>query len=156
VTAAPFFMRLEEACDADFDWLGGMIAAPKPLRVAPELSPPEVLAIVRTLPANWLMVVDDEVVGIIGIKAWSEDRKSAEVGYGTAASRRGLGHAKQAVAHLIGHLQEVGLVSVTAETSVDNLASQRVLLMNGFVEVGRRVDEEDGLVICWQRSVEDA
>lgn len=146
-------MRLEHAEDRDFDWLGGTIPPTRPLRIAPDLQPPAVLEIVRTLPANWLMIVDDEVVGIIGIKAWSEDRQSAEVGYGTAASRRGLGHAKQAVALLVDHLASSGLRAIIAETSIDNPASQRVLVANGFAEVGRRTDEEDGPLICWRRTI---
>jgi len=145
-------MRLEKADDRDFDWLAGTLAPTRPLRIAPDLSPPEVLAIVRTLPANWLMIVDGEVVGIIGIKSWSKDHQSAEIGYGTAASRRGLGHAKRAVALLVDQLANSGLTAVLAETSIDNPASQRVLTANGFADVGRRIDDEDGPLICWRRS----
>jgi RimJ/RimL family protein N-acetyltransferase len=39
---------------------------------------------------------------------------------------------------------------VSAETRVDNIASQRVLERNGFVQIGERVDAEDGPLICWQ------
>lgn len=144
-------MRLERAEDGDFDWLGGRTPAPKPLRVAPGLSPPEVLAIVRTLPANWLMIVDDEVVGIIGVKAFGDDRRSPEIGYGTAESRRGLGYASRAVGLLLQEFEREGLTQALAETSVDNLPSQRVLLANGFEATGRRDDEEDGPLICWRR-----
>ena len=40
---------------------------------------------------------------------------------------------------------------VNAETSIDNIASQRVLERNGFARVGERVDEEDGPLYCWRK-----
>jgi RimJ/RimL family protein N-acetyltransferase len=149
-------MRLERADDLDFDWLAGRSPTRDSLRVAPDLSPAEVLEIVRTLPANWLMIVDQEVVGMIGVKSWGDDGRSAEIGYGTAASRTGRGFAKAAVALLCDELAATGVCEICAETSVDNLPSQHVLAANGFVECGRRVDEEDGPLICWRRDVGSA
>ena len=149
-------MRLEQAEDGDFDWLAGDTPPRDGFSVAPDLSPPGVLAIVRTLPANWLMIVEGEIVGIIGVKAWGENRRWAEIGYGTAGSRRGRGHAKRAIAQLLEELRSEGIEHVRAETSVDNLPSQHVLLANGFLEVGRRDDEEDGPLICWRRSIATA
>lgn len=40
--------------------------------------------------------------------------------------------------------------ALTAETSVDNPASQTVLARNGFRRVGEREDAEDGPLICWR------
>lgn len=149
-TVAPFSMRLERASDGDFEWLEGNAAGRQGLTLAPDLAPPGVVAIVRTMPANWLMIVGDEVVGLIGVKDYALDGCSAEIGYGTAASRRGLGYARQAVGLLADELAQHGIAEIRAETSVDNPASQRVLAGSGFEEIGRRVDDEDGPLICWR------
>lgn len=41
------------------------------------------------------------------------------------------------------------VTAITAETALDNAASQRVLERNGFERVGERFDAEDGQLICW-------
>lgn len=46
---------------------------------------------------------------------------------------------------------DLRVTAVTAETSVQNQASQRVLERNGFLRTGGRVDPEDGELICWRR-----
>jgi DNA-directed RNA polymerase beta subunit len=43
---------------------------------------------------------------------------------------------------------DLGVTALTAETSTSNEPSQRVLARNGFVQVGERVDDEDGQLIC--------
>jgi RimJ/RimL family protein N-acetyltransferase len=140
---------LEPATDEDFRWLLGERSSTHPLRVAPDLAPPEVLAIVRGLPANWLIVVADELVGIIGLK--TDGGKEVEIGYGVAASRGGRGFATAAVTALLPILQASAVCVVTAETSIDNIASQRVLERNGFIRTGERVDDEDGPLYCWRK-----
>jgi RimJ/RimL family protein N-acetyltransferase len=42
------------------------------------------------------------------------------------------------------------VTALTAETSTSNEPSQRVLVRNGFVQVGERIDDEDGRLICWR------
>ena len=144
-------LDLHPATSADFDWLLGSGEIARPWSVAPDLAPAGVIEIVRTLPANWLIIAGDEVVGIIGLKTEAAGR--AEIGYGVAASRERQGLASAAVAALLPVLNARQIVAVTAETSVDNTASQRVLDRNGFVRIGGRVDEEDGPVIVWERRV---
>jgi len=144
-------MKLKPANDDDFRWLLGQLPATRPLTVAPDLAPDDVIAIVRRLPANWLMIVGDELVGIIGLK--NDAGSEVEVGYGTAASRWGRGYASAALAALLPVLSERGVRGVNAETSVKNPSSQRVLERNGFARVGERVDEEDGPVIVWRREI---
>jgi len=41
------------------------------------------------------------------------------------------------------------VAQISAETGVENIASQRFLERNGFLRVGQRVDGKDGLVVCW-------
>ncbi|HWV61907.1 MAG TPA: hypothetical protein VN034_14685, partial [Sphingopyxis sp.] len=48
---------------------------------------------------------------------------------------------------------EPAVEAITAETSVANLPSERVLLRNGFGKVGERLDEQDGPLNCWRRDV---
>jgi RimJ/RimL family protein N-acetyltransferase len=143
---------LQRATDEDFRWLLAERAPTRPLQVAPDLAPPEVLEIIRGLPVNWLIVVADELVGIIGIKSDSIDE--VEIGYGVATSRQKRGHATSAVAALLPVLNARAVRVVNAETSVDNLASQRVLERNGFTRVGERVDDEDGPLYCWRRPLD--
>lgn len=144
-------VELYRATDADFPWLLGQAAATRPLTVAPDLAPPPVLEIVRSLPANWLIVAGGEIVGIIGLK--SDDGCEVEIGYGIAASRQGRGLAGGAVAALLPILAKRDVTMVRAETSVDNRVSQRVLERNGFSRTGERIDDEDGPLYCWERRV---
>jgi len=100
--------------------------------------------------ASWLIVETGEVVGLCSITRPPKDGV-VDIGYGIAPSRRKLGHATRAVGDIVewakGHPD---VVALTAETSTGNPASQRVLAANGFVRTGERVDEEDGLLVCWR------
>ncbi|WP_439500484.1 GNAT family N-acetyltransferase [Aminobacter ciceronei] len=136
-------------------------AAPNDLRLVPDsaIAPPEVLQMLADLagairtgfaPAAWLIVEDGELVGLCSVARPPEDGE-VHIGYGVAASRQGRGAATRAIAELLtwaGADPRVG--RVTAETGVDNLASQRVLERNDFVRIGERLDVEDGRLICWQ------
>ncbi|MGZ4629999.1 GNAT family N-acetyltransferase [Oryzihumus sp.] len=64
--------------------------------------------------------------------------QSASVGYWISADRTGRGLATAAVADALAlAFGPLALHRVQGETQPDNLASQRVLLRNGFVEYGR-------------------
>jgi RimJ/RimL family protein N-acetyltransferase len=58
--------------------------------------------------------------------------------------------ATLAVGELLAQAARDGIGVVLATTTVANRASQIVLERNGFAEVGRRVDEEDGAVKDWK------
>jgi RimJ/RimL family protein N-acetyltransferase len=101
---------------------------------------------------DWLILDGDEVVGLISLKAPADASGVAEIGYGIAESRWGCGHATAALALTLKELVgDPRIRRITAETTVANLASQRVLEKNGFVRAGARVDPDDGDLICWQR-----
>src|SRR5579862_3209407 len=91
----------------------------------------------RTLPrlggyGSWLMVVDDEVVGLCSYKTPPTAEGLVEIGYGIAPQRRRLGYATQAAGLLIEAARNDERVrALTAETALANLASQRVLEING-------------------------
>ena len=76
---------------------------------------------------------------------------TVEIGYGIVASFAGRGYATRGVTLLLAEaFARPEVCAVTAETSVENPASQRVLEKNGFTRVGRREDAEDGPLICWR------
>jgi ribosomal-protein-alanine N-acetyltransferase len=67
--------------------------------------------------------------------------QSTSIGYWVSQSRNGEGTASAAVAAAKRvAFMELGLHRIQAETLVDNLASQRVLLKNGFIKYGLAPD----------------
>ena len=136
--------------------------APAPYRLCDSPpAPPEVLAMLAQLadhvrsvfsPAAWMIVEEGEIVGLISpTQTLDATDRSLRIGYGVAPTRWGEGIATRAVAHLAAWARDDDRVlALTAETSVDNLASQAVLARNGFQRVGEREDAEDGPLICWR------
>jgi len=101
-------------------------------------------------PASWLIVEADQVVGLCSVTR-PPTGGVIDIGYGVAPSRRDAGVAGRAIGDIAAWAKASPAVSaITADTSPDNIASQRVLQRNGFVAVGERIDEEDGPVICWR------
>lgn len=139
--------------------------APAPYRLADSpVAPPEVLAMLTELaerigvtfrPSAWMMVEDGEIVGLISpTQPLDPADRSLLIGYGVAPTRQGQGAATRAVADLVAWARDDDRVlALTAETSVDNPASQTVLARNGFQRVGEREDVEDGPLICWRLQV---
>ncbi|NYT41850.1 GNAT family N-acetyltransferase [Sphingomonas sp. R-74633] len=101
-------------------------------------------------PASWLIVEADEVVGLCSVTRPPVEGV-IDIGYGVAPSRQGRGFAGRAVRDIVAWAREDPRVqAITADTSPDNLPSRRVLAAAGFVQVGERIDAEDGLVLCWR------
>ncbi|QNA85108.1 GNAT family N-acetyltransferase [Sphingomonas sp. So64.6b] len=104
-------------------------------------------------PASWLIVEGAELVGLCSVTR-PPDGSVIDIGYGIAPDRRGRGSASRAIGEIVGWARDSGRVAaVTAETSVANIASQRVLSRNGFARVGERIDDEDGPLICWRHQL---
>ena len=154
---------LIEITDAHF---AALIAGERPngLAVAEGgVETPEMLAMLRGLSAEvgesfepnaWMIVEDGEVVGLCSLVRVPYVGDTVMIGYGVAASRRRRGIARRAVADLLTWARgdhRVGVV--TAETSIHNGPSQRVLEANGFQRSGERTDEEDGELFCWSVEV---
>lgn len=79
-------------------------------------------------------------------------QNAIEIGYGVVEAYEGRGYASAGVARMVEEaFAHGGVEAVTAETSVHNPASQRVLEKNGFQQTGRREDPEDGHLIQWKR-----
>ncbi|TCS10233.1 GNAT family protein [Caulobacter sp. BK020] len=154
---------LIEAADAHF---AALLAgeAPDGLAVAEGgIEAPEVLAMLRALSAEvgesfhpnaWLIVEDGEVVGLTSLVRTPYVGDTVMIGYGVAASRRRRGIARRAVADLLAWARADHRVrTVTAETSIHNGPSHRVLETNGFQRTGEREDDEDGPLFCWSVEV---
>jgi len=139
--------------------------APNPYRLCDSpLGSPEVLAMLAQLadtigeafrPSAWMIVEGGEIVGLISpTQPPDASDRSLLIGYGVAPTRRGRGVATRAVADLAAWARaDDRVLALTAETSVDNPASQAVLARNGFRRVGERDDAEDGALICWRLTV---
>lgn len=147
--------------DALYAWMLGGPAPIDNLSLPPDGASPEpVIAMLREAMkavrnvhthGDWLIVDGSEVVGLCGLKYPADSEGRVEIGYGVTPSRQGLGHAKRALSLMLEELShDPKIRRITAETAVGNRASQRVLEANGFIPCGRRVDPEDGELLCWQ------
>jgi RimJ/RimL family protein N-acetyltransferase len=74
---------------------------------------------------------DGRAVGGVGFKGQPVDGR-VEIGYGLAPSARGQGYAAEAVVALLAVASENGVSKVVADTTADNIASQRTLEGAGF------------------------
>ncbi|WP_447762261.1 GNAT family N-acetyltransferase [Sphingopyxis panaciterrae] len=103
-------------------------------------------------PASWLIVDEHEVVRLCSVTRPPQEGV-IDIGYGIAPSRQSRGIASRAIGEVVAWAtREPALRAITAETSVTNLPSERVLVRNGFCKVGERSDEQDGPLNCWHRS----
>jgi len=79
-----------------------------------------------------------------------------EVGYGLAESARGRGLATEALRAMTALAAQHGVAVMVAVTSVDNVASQRVLERAGFTRLlGTIQDDEDGPMLRWELLLRD-
>jgi RimJ/RimL family protein N-acetyltransferase len=74
---------------------------------------------------------DRRAIGGLGFKGQPRDG-CVEIGYGLAPSARGHGYAAEAVIALLTVATDHGLSRVIADTTLDNIASQRTLVRAGF------------------------
>ena len=77
---------------------------------------------------------DGRAIGGIGFKGQPDDG-CVEIGYGLAPSARGHGYAAEALLALLTVAADHGLSKVIADTTLDNIASQRTLSRAGFRRV---------------------
>jgi RimJ/RimL family protein N-acetyltransferase len=83
--------------------------------------------------SDWLPM--GRAIGGLGFKG-QPDGGCVEIGYGLAPSARGHGYAVEAVIALLTVAADHGLSRVIADTTLDNVASQRTLIRAGFRLVG--------------------
>lgn len=102
------------------------------------------------VPAGWLIVDGDEIVGLASLVRQPGDA-GIDIGFGIAPTRRRRRFATAAVRNILEWARaDDRVVAVRGESAINNPASQRVFERNGFVRTGQRVDPEDGPVIRWE------
>jgi RimJ/RimL family protein N-acetyltransferase len=84
-------------------------------------------------------MTDGKTIGGIGFKG-RPDGGCVEVGYGLVPSARGHGYAAESLVALLGVATDHGLSRVVADTTTDNVASQRTLERAGFRRAAARGD----------------
>lgn len=76
-------------------------------------------------------LIDGRAIGGVGFKG-QPDGGCGEIGYGLAPSARGHGYTAEAVIAVLTMAAEHGLSKVIADTTLDNIASQKTLTRSGF------------------------
>lgn len=89
-------------------------------------------------PGTFLVLEDGVVVGDCGWFGPPEDDGQVEIGYGVAASVRGRGVGRTAVALLVDWVAAQGATSVRGEVLPGNEPSLRLLARLGFEDTGLR------------------
>jgi RimJ/RimL family protein N-acetyltransferase len=87
---------------------------------------------------------EGHLLGRIGCHAAPDAAGGVEIGYAVAPRDRGRGIGSWTVDAFLGWLARMGVRSVTASVRPDNLPSLAILRRRGFVQVGTRIDDEDG------------
>lgn len=101
----------------------------------------------------WLIVINEEKIGagMVGFKGIPNDDGAVEIGYGIDPFFQRRGYMSEAVEAMIkwafSH-PECRAITATS-VLVDNFASQKVLIRNGFVETGQ---DEKGINFRLDRS----
>ena len=99
--------------------------------------------------AAWMIVEADEIAGLCSVIRPVENGGIA-IGYGHCIHPYGPGACATGPGRPADLGQgRSGVPAIAAETYPDYLPSQQVLVRNGFLQTGRRMDPEDGEVICW-------
>ncbi len=149
---------------------GDLAAADRtsPVPLTPYLAGPECS---RVWQFRAVQVVEDpaSAAWITGV-VWDPDRRLAvgragyhgppeggvvEVGYSIDPQHRRQGYARAALRALVERAaREPGVTTVRASVSPDNVASRDLVLSEGFVPVGEQVDEEDGLELVYDRTLD--
>lgn len=89
---------------------------------------------------DWEVVLADSgtSVGGIGFKGLPDREGIVELGYGIDENYRNNGYAREAVAGMVKWALACEKVKkVQAQTEIDNVVSQKILLKNGFQLVGK-------------------
>jgi RimJ/RimL family protein N-acetyltransferase len=77
--------------------------------------------------------------------------RSGEVSYWTHAGQRGQGHARNALALLVGYAASIGVTRLEAHIALDNHASRRVAAAVGFAQAGTFTDDDGTEMIRYTR-----
>jgi len=101
---------------------------------------------------TWFIIGDGQLCGTGGYKGPPGNDGSVEIGYSVIPEAQRRGFASGTVELLVLRaFRDPRVTAVRAETLVDGLASQGVLLRCGFVPSGSRIDPDDGELVCFER-----
>jgi RimJ/RimL family protein N-acetyltransferase len=78
---------------------------------------------------------------------------TGEVSYWTHAGKRGRGHARNALALLLGYAASIGVTRLEAHVATDNHASRRVAESAGFTQACTFTDDDGTEMIRYTREV---
>lgn len=78
-----------------------------------------------------------QAIGGLGFFYPPDENGTTELGYGLVAGARGRGYATEALTCAIQIAWDAGAKRIVADTSIENIASQRVMLKTGFIETSR-------------------
>lgn len=121
------------------------------------------LADVKAHPENirwyYRMIVDRErnlAVGSVSFHAAPDERGMIEIGIGIAEPERGNGFASEAITGMWDWASQQPNVKFLRYTvSPNNVESIAIIKNFGFPLVGEQMDEEDGLELIYEASVEE-
>jgi RimJ/RimL family protein N-acetyltransferase len=108
-----------------------------------------------TVPWGGTLIDRTERVAVGQMGCKGHPRAGAvEIGYGINPAYQQRGYATE-MAHALTTwlLNQPDVSRVTAECRTDNYGSIRVLEKAGFARIGERVDDEDGPLFVWERTV---
>lgn len=114
----------------DYPFAGDLVAVGSFLRSIEEQGEQRPFGYYQIIPVTFGLAV-----GGVGFKGPPHDG-SIEVGYGLVPSARGRGYAAEALTALLAIAANHGIATVIADTTGDNIASQRTLTRAGFTFVG--------------------
>ncbi len=120
----------EDSWAADYPFEGDFAAIGGFLRASEHLGEQRPFGYYRITRAS-----DGLAVGGVGFKGPPGDGR-VEIGYGLVPSARGHGYAGEALAAVLAVAAGHGVTTVRADTTPDNIASQRTLTRAGFTLVG--------------------
>lgn len=79
-------------------------------------------------------------IGGLGFFYEPNEDGTTELGYGLVASARGKGYATEALRLAVAIARSAGAKRIIADTAVDNVASQNVMVKAGFTETSRTAE----------------
>ena len=101
--------------------------------------------IVDNTGINWGITIkrNPKIIGIIGHYRISPENHRAEIGYMSFPECNGKGYMSEAIKAVLAYgFEQMNLHSVEAIIDPDNIASERVLMKNGFVKEAHILENE--------------
>lgn len=93
----------------------------------------------------WVICLKDslQLIGTICLWNFSEDRKTAELGYELHPDFHGKGYMDEALKEVVGYAKTIAVNTIEAFTHRENESSKRLLDKNGFILQPDRKDDDN-------------